>query len=68
MKRDDSDTERYERFDPILTGGLGSWVQGLNFRKVLGNGNLVSHRVEMTSWISPSMSLSLDYFYCRPTN
>ena len=65
MKGDDSDTEKYERFDPILTGGLGNWVQGINFRKVLGNGNLVSHRVEMTSWISPTMSLSLDYFYLQ---
>ncbi len=65
MKGDDPDTEQYERFDPILTGGLGNWVQGLNFRKVLGNGNLVSHRVEMTSWISPTMSLSLDYFYLQ---
>ena len=65
MKGDDANTETYERFDPILTGGLGNWVQGLNFRKVLGNGNLVSHRVEVTSWVSKSMALSFDYFYLQ---
>lgn len=64
MKGDDND-QTYKRFDPILTGGLGNWVQGLNFRKVLGNGNLFSQRIELTSWISQSMSLSLDYFYLR---
>ena len=65
MKGDDPNTNSYERFDPLLTGGLGNWVQGLNFRKVLGNGNLVSHRVEFTSWVTKSMSLSLDYFYLQ---
>ena len=65
MKGDDVNTETYERFDPMLTGGLGNWVQGLNFRKVLGNGNIISHRVELTSWVTSSMSLSFDYFYLK---
>lgn len=65
MKGDDVHSDTYGRFDPILTGGLGNWVQGLNYRKVLGNGNLVSHRVEFTSWINNSMSVSLDYFYLQ---
>lgn len=65
MEGDDKNTKTYERFDPILTGGLGNWVQGLNFRKILGNGNLISHRVEATSWITKSMSLSFDYFYLQ---
>ena len=65
MKGDDDQTETYERFDPMLTGGLGNWVQGLNFRKVLGNGNLISHRIEATSWLSKSMALSFDYFYLQ---
>ena len=65
MKGDDATTETYERFDPMLTGGLGNWVQGLNFRKVLGNGNVISHRVELTSWVTSSMSLSFDYFYLK---
>ena len=65
MSGDNPNTTTYERFDPILTGVLGNWVQGLNFRKLLGNGNIVSNRVELTSWLTPSMSLSLDYFYLR---
>ena len=65
LKGDNPNTATYERFDPILTGGLGNWVQGLNFRKVVGNGNIISHRVELTSWITRSMSISLDYFYLQ---
>ena len=65
MEGDNAATNTYERFDPILTGGLGNWVQGLNFRKVLGNGNIITHRIEATSWVTKSMSLSLDYFYLQ---
>jgi len=62
MQGDDSTTERFERFDPILTGGLGNWVQGINFRKLTGNGNIISHRVEVKSYFSRSFEMSLDYF------
>lgn len=57
--------ETYERFDPMLTGGLGNWVQGLNFRKVVGNGNITSHRLEASAWINSNLILSLDYHYLR---
>lgn len=63
MQGDDSTSERYERFDPILTGGLGNWVQGINFRKVTGNGNIISHRVELKGYLSESFEVSLDYFH-----
>jgi hypothetical protein len=62
MQGDDSLTARYEKFDPILTGGLGNWVQGINFRKVVGNGNIISHRVELKSNVSKSFEVSFDYF------
>ena len=62
MQGDDSTTQRFERFDPILTGGLGNWVQGINFRKLTGNGNIISHRVELKSYFSRSFEMSLDYF------
>jgi hypothetical protein len=65
MSGDDSLTQRYERFDPILTGGLGNWVQGINLRKILGNGNLLSHRVELKAYFSKSFEVSLDYFYLQ---
>jgi hypothetical protein len=65
MKGDDSASQRYERFDPILTGGLGNWVQGINFRKVVGNGNFISHRVELKANLTRSFELSFDYFFLQ---
>jgi hypothetical protein len=65
MSGDDSTSNRYERYDPILSGGLGNWLQGLNYRKVLGNGNLISHRIEVKSYINKKVELSFDYFLLR---
>lgn len=63
MKGDDTTTATYERFDPVLTGGLGNWVQGIDFRKIVGNGNIVSHRVELKTYIGNAFELSADYFF-----
>jgi hypothetical protein len=68
MKGDDPDTPTYERFDAIQTGGLGNWVQGINFRKVNGDGNIVSHRVELKGYIKRNFELSVDYFFLRADN
>lgn len=65
MQGDDSTSKTYEKFDPILTGGLGNWVQGLNFRKVVGNGNIISHRVELKANFTKSFEASLDYFFLK---
>jgi hypothetical protein len=65
MKGDDSLSRKYERFDPMLTGGLGNWVQGINFRKVNGSGNIISHRVEAKANFSRSFEMSVDYFLLR---
>jgi hypothetical protein len=65
MQGDDSTTSAYERFDPLLTGGLGNWVQGINFRKVVGNGNIITHRIEAKMQVSSVFELSLDYFHLR---
>lgn len=65
MEGDDPNTDEYERFDPLLTGGLGTWVQGLNFRKVVGNGNIVSHRIELMTYPKEKLRLSLDAFLLR---
>ena len=65
MQGDDSLSARFERFDPMLTGGLGNWVQGINFRKIVGSGNIISHRVELKSYFSKSFEVSLDYFHLR---
>ena len=50
---------------PILTGGLGNWVQGINFRKVVGNGNIISHRVELKANFTKTFEVSLDYFFLK---
>jgi hypothetical protein len=65
MKGDDSLTRRYERFDPMLTGGLGNWVQGIDFRKINGSGNIITHRVEAKANFSKSFEMSVDYFLLR---
>jgi hypothetical protein len=62
MQGDDSLTLKFEKFDPILTGGLGNWVQGINFRKVSGNGNIISHRIELKIYPVKNLELSVDYF------
>ena len=65
MQGDNPDTERYTRYDPLLTGGLGDWVQGIDMRKVVGNGNIITHRVQAKIFPSKSLELSLDYFHLR---
>jgi hypothetical protein len=62
MQGDDPTTSRFERFNPLLTGGLGNWVQGLNFRKISGNGNIISHRVEVKGYLAEKFELAVDYF------
>jgi len=65
MKGDDPNTETYERYDPLLSSGLGNWVQGINFRKVIGNGNIVSHRIELRGSLSDKWQVALDAFFLR---
>lgn len=62
MEGDDLNNSSYNRFDPILTGGLGNWVQGINFRKIIGNGNIETHRIEVKGNFSKKWDISLDYF------
>jgi hypothetical protein len=65
MKGDDDQTDQYERYDGLLTGGLGNWVQGINFRKIVGDGNIVSHRLELKGYLSQRTEFSLDYFFLQ---
>lgn len=65
MQGDDANTTTYERFDALLTGGLGNWVQGINFRKIIGDGNLTSHRVELKGYVKKNFEVSLDYFFLQ---
>jgi hypothetical protein len=65
MQGDDPTTSTYERYDPLLSSGLGNWVQGINFRKVVGNGNFITHRIELKGSLSEKWQLALDAFFLR---
>lgn len=44
---DNPDTESYNRWDALYTGGTGEqWVQGSNMYKVVQNSNEISHRLQ----------------------
>jgi hypothetical protein len=44
---DDPDSETFERWDPLLSGGNGEeWVQGLNHYKLFQDTNLTTHRLQ----------------------
>lgn len=60
---DNPNTAAYERFDPLQSGGLSDWLQGINLGKVYNNSNGWSHRVTLSIHPSDSLSLSLDYYY-----
>lgn len=65
MQGDKGSDNRYTRFDPILTGGLGDWVQGIIMRKMLGSGNIITHRLQYKMFPSQSLELSFDYFHLQ---
>lgn len=62
---DDPNTRRYERFDPLLSTGLGIWLQGLNFGKVTSNSNLETHRVQANVNPQPGLNFTLDWHVLR---
>lgn len=60
---DDPNTRTYERFDAQLSSGLDTWVQGINSKKVVPNGNLNSHRIRLNVAPTAKLSLTFDYFW-----
>ena len=55
---DDPATARFERWDPLLSGGNGeTWVQGINHFKVFQNSNLQTHRIQARLRPSPKLEL-----------
>lgn len=62
LSGDDPDTATYERFDPLMSTGLGYWLQGLSFGKLTANSNLVTHRVQGNLEVTPRLNLTLEYF------
>ena len=62
---DDPDTAVYERFDPLYSGGLAEWVQGITLKKVTANSNLSAQRVRLTVNPTDALEFRFDYFYLR---
>jgi hypothetical protein len=62
---DDPDTPRYERFDPLLSTGLGVWLQGVSFGKITSNSNLETQRVQFNVAPNEMLNLTLDYYWLR---
>ncbi|KPF46976.1 hypothetical protein IP76_03040 [Rhizobium sp. AAP43] len=55
---DDPATSRFERWDPLLSGGNGEqWVQGINHFKLFQDSNLVTHRIQLRLRPSPKVEL-----------
>lgn len=59
---DDPGSGRYERFDPLFSGGLSEWLQGISLAKALSQGNRSSHRVRFNVSPTAGVDLTLDYF------
>lgn len=62
---DDPRTARYERFDPLLSTGLGNWLQGVTFGKITSNSNLAVHRLQFNLAPSASVNLTFDWHLLR---
>lgn len=65
MQGDDPASHTYTRFDPLLSGGLAEWVQGINMCKVVGPGNLITHRVELQVYPSRNFNMEIDYYHLK---
>lgn len=63
---DDSATARFERWDPLLSGGNGEqWVQGINHFKIFQNSNLIAHRLQFRLRPSPRFELVPQFWVFR---
>lgn len=62
---DDPNTPRYERFDPLLSTGLGIWLQGVSFGKITTNSNLETHRIQLNVAPDERLNLTFDYYLLR---
>jgi hypothetical protein len=62
---DDPDTQAFERFDPLFSGGLGNFLPGIVFSKVYKNANLTTNRATLSVKPSDQLELILDYFHHR---
>jgi hypothetical protein len=62
---DNPRTGRYERYDPLLSTGLGNWLQGVTFGKLTSNANLAVHRLQFNLQPNPMLNLTFDWHLLR---
>jgi hypothetical protein len=62
---DDPETQTFERFDPLFSGGLGNFLPGIVFSKAYKNANLITNRATFSVKPMDSLELILDYFHHR---
>ncbi len=62
---DNPATQRYERFDPLLSTGLGNWLQGVIFGKVTSNSNVAVHRLQFNLVPAPTLNVTFDWHLLR---
>jgi len=62
---DEPDTRKFERFDPLFSGGLGNFLPGIVFSKVYKNANLMTNRATFSIKPTPTLEFILDYFHHR---
>lgn len=58
---DNPATETYERFDSLMSTGLGNWLQGISFGKVYRNVNLNTARIQVNVVPKENMNLTLTW-------
>lgn len=58
---DDPTTARYERYDPLLSGGQNNYVPGMLLGSVLVNSNLRSQRLTLAANPTEQVGLTLEY-------
>jgi hypothetical protein len=62
---DDPDTADFERFDPLFTGGLGEWLQGITINKAINQANRQTHRIRTNVSPKPGLNFTFDLFFHR---
>lgn len=62
---DNPATATYERFDPLYSGGLSEWLQGVSLGKVLTPSNRITQRIRLNVTPNPRLNLTLDAFWNR---
>lgn len=62
---DNPATARYERYDPLLSGGQNNYVPGMLLSSVLVNSNMRSQRLSLTANPTDEIGLTLEYNYHR---